>query len=221
VGRWEPDAAGRLREAALELFVEQGYDATTVADIADRAGLAARTFFRHFANKREVLFAGSEQLEAEMVTAMDATPRDAAPMQAVAAALQAGATVLDQRRGFARRRHAVIAANPELRERELLKLASLGAALRDGLRRRDVAELEASLAGEAAMVVFRVAFERWVEASKERDLADVMAECMDGLLGLAAVPVRTARSRRSPGAGSSASTRASTSRSGTTTGRAR
>ena len=142
-------------------------------------------------------------------------------MQAVAAALQAGATVLGARRGFARRRQAVIAANPELQERELLKLASLGAALRDGLLRREVAELEASLAGEAAMVVFRVAFERWVDASAERDLADVMGECMDGLLGLAAVPVRRARSPRSPGGGSSASTPTSTSTSGTTTDRAR
>ncbi len=186
MGRWEPDAAGRLREAALDLFVEQGYDHTTVADIADRAGLTARTFFRHFANKREVLFAGSEQLEAEMVAAMDATPRDAPPMQAVAAALQAGAAVLGQRRDFARRRRAVIAANPELQERELLKLASLGAALRDGLRRRDAGELEASLAGEAAMVVFRIAFERWVDASPAPDLAVVMSECLDGLRGLAA-----------------------------------
>ena len=121
VGRWEPDAAGLLGEAALELFVEQGYDHTTVADIAERAGLTARTFFRHFANKREVLFAGSEQLEAEMVAAMDATPADAAPMQAVAAALQASRDRRsDQRRSFARRRQQVVAANPELRARELL-----------------------------------------------------------------------------------------------------
>jgi len=201
VGRWEPDAAGRLREAALDLFVEQGYDDTTVADIAERAGLTARTFFRHFANKREVLFAGSEQLEAEMVAAMDATPADAAPMQAVAAALQASAAVLDQRRSFARRRQEVVAANPELRERELLKLASLGAALRDGLRRRGVAEPAASLAGEAAIVVFRVAFGRWVDGSAERDLAAVMTECMDELAGLSAV---TSRPRRDAAAGSRA-----------------
>ena len=184
MGRWEPDAVGRLGEAALELFVEQGYDRTTVADIAERAGLTARTFFRHFANKREVLFARSEVLEAEMVAALDATPADAAPMQAVAAALQASVTALDQRRSFARRRHGVVAANPELRERELLKLAALGAALRDGLRRRGVAEPAASLAGEAAIVVFRVAFERWVDGSSERKLAEIMTECLDGLAAL-------------------------------------
>jgi AcrR family transcriptional regulator len=201
VGRWEPDPAGRLGEAALELFVEQGYDRTTVADIAERAGLTARTFFRHFANKREVLFAGSEQLEAEMVAAMDATPTDAPPMQAVAVALQASAAVLDQRRSFARRRQEVVAANPELRERELLKLASLGSALRDGLRRRGVAEPAASLAGEAAIVVFRVAFERWVDGSTERELAEVMTECMDGLAGLTTGEV-TSRRRRGAAAGS-------------------
>ena len=128
MGRWEPDAAGRLREAALELFVEQGYDATTVADIAERAGLTARTFFRHFADKREVLFAGSDQLEAEMVAAMDAAPR----RRADAGRLGRSRRRRDRARSasrFARRRQAVIAANPELQERELMKLASLAAAL--------------------------------------------------------------------------------------------
>ena len=184
VGRWEPDAAGRLGEAALELFVEQGYDHTTVADIAERAGLTARTFFRHFANKREVLFAGSEQLEAEMVAAMDATPADAAPMQAVAAALQASATVLDQRRSFARRRQQVVAANPELRERELLKLASLGRCVAGGAAAPRRRRTRSQPRRRGRIVVFRVAFERWVDGSSERELAEIMTECLDGLATL-------------------------------------
>src|SRR3954469_16964179 len=96
MGRWEPNASGRLREAALELYVERGFEQTTVAEIAARAGLTARTFFRHFADKREVLFAGSADLQARLVQALEATPDPATPMQAVAAALDAAAAALGQ-----------------------------------------------------------------------------------------------------------------------------
>src|ERR1700722_9057041 len=98
MGRWEPDASGRLRQAAMELYLERGFEQTTVAEIAERAGLTARTFFRYFADKREVLFAGAFMLRDAMVEALDGAPDSAAPMRAVAAALDAAATALGQQR---------------------------------------------------------------------------------------------------------------------------
>src|SRR3954468_22403882 len=108
MARWEPDAAGRLREAAMALYAERGYQRTTVAEIADRAGVTARTFFRHFADKREVLFAGSEELERRMVEAVLAAPESAGPMEAVAAGVLASGEFFVGRREHSRRRQAVI-----------------------------------------------------------------------------------------------------------------
>jgi AcrR family transcriptional regulator len=162
MGRWEPDALGRLQEAALALYGERGFDNTTVAEIAERAGLTKRTFFRYFTDKREVLFAGSKALEQLFVDEVGAAPELAAPLDAVAFALHSVATMFEQRRAFAVRRQQIIAANPELQERELIKLASLAAAVAEALRRRGVGDPAAILTAEAGMTVFRVAFERWV-----------------------------------------------------------
>jgi AcrR family transcriptional regulator len=182
MGRWEPDASGRLRQAAMELFDERGFDQTTVAEIADRAGLTARTFFRYFADKREVLFGGSETLQEAMVDALAHAPAGATPILAVAAALEAAADMLGDRRDYAGRRYAVIEAHAELRERELIKMASLATALADGLRRRGVPDPDASLAAEAGIAVFRVAFSRWVRGDDARDLGSLMRESLE-LLG--------------------------------------
>ena len=186
MGRWEPDASGRLRTAAMELYVERGFEQTTVADIAGRAGLTARTFFRYFADKREVLFAGSASLQEALVAALERAPDAASPMEAIVAALDAAAALLGDGRDFSRRRQAVIAANAELRERELIKLAALSAALADGLRRRGVPSPDANLAAEAGVVVFRVAFERWVTDPGKRDLSQVMRVSLDQLKALTA-----------------------------------
>ncbi|MGW4461860.1 TetR family transcriptional regulator [Micromonospora sp. NPDC004704] len=179
--RWEADASGRLREAAMQLYVERGFEQTTVADIAKRAGLTARTFFRHFADKREVLFAGSADLQKQLVLALEAAPGSASPMQAISAALDAAATALGQHPEHSRKRQSVINAHAELRERELIKLASLSAALADGLRRRDVPEPDASLAAEAGIVVLRVAFERWISEPHGADLSQTMRDALDRL----------------------------------------
>jgi AcrR family transcriptional regulator len=181
MGRWEPNASGRLRQAAMELYVERGFEQTTVNDIAERAGLTARTFFRYFADKREVLFGGSGSLQEHLVAALDAAPAGALPMLAVSASLDAAAAMLGENREYARQRQSVIAANSELRERELIKMASLAAALADGLRRRGVPDPDASLAAEAGIAVFRVAFERWVDESEERDLAHLMRDSLTQL----------------------------------------
>jgi AcrR family transcriptional regulator len=186
MGRWEPNASGRLREAAMELYVERGFEQTTVAEIAERAGLTARTFFRYFADKREVLFAGSASLQEALVVALEGAPDAASPMEAVAAALDEAAALLGGGREYSRRRQSVIAANAELRERELIKMASLAAALADGLRRRGVDNPDASLAAETGVVVFRVAFERWVTDPGERGLSPIMHESLDQLRALTA-----------------------------------
>jgi len=178
VARWEADATGRLREAALELYVERGYEQTTVAEIAQRAGLTARTFFRHFADKREVLFGGTEALREQLVRGLAAAPESASPLQAVAAALEAAAAQLGRHHDRSRRRQSVINAHPELRERELIKMASLATALADGLRRRGVGEPDATLAAEAGIVVLRVAFERWVAEPADTGLSRAMTEAL-------------------------------------------
>jgi AcrR family transcriptional regulator len=178
MGRWEPDASGRLRHAAMELYVERGFDQTTVADIADRAGLTGRTFFRYFADKREVLFGGSEALQVAMVDALDAAPGTATPMEAVGAALDASAEMLGGHRDYSRQRQSVIAAHAELRERELIKMASLAGALTEGLHRRGVSEPDASLAAEAGIAVLRVAFARWVSEPADHELTVVMRESL-------------------------------------------
>src|SRR5579862_3953814 len=125
MGRWEPNARGRLEQAALALYGERGFEHTTVAEIAARAGLTERTFFRYFTDKREVLFWGAGTLREVLVIAVAAAPASAAPIDAVADALEAAGALLQERRDSARQRQAVIAASTELRERELIKLASL------------------------------------------------------------------------------------------------
>jgi len=183
MGRWEPDAAGRLRSAALELFLERGYEQTTVADIAERAGVTARTFFRHFADKREVLFAGGGELEAHVVAALESVPASTPPLTAAARALEAAADLLVDRE-FSRRRQVVIAANAELRERELVKLAAWSSSLAEGLRRRGVADPAAGLAAETAVALFRVAFERWVAAGERAGLAELVRDSLSELTQL-------------------------------------
>lgn len=184
--RWEPDSQGRLEQAALALYGERGFDQTTVEEIARRAGVTERTFFRHFADKREVLFAGSDALKVLMVEAVSGAPRSATPMAAAAAAIEAAGPVLQERRQYARQRHAVIAANAELRERELIKLANLATALADALRHRGVQEPAATLAAEVAMAVFRVAFERWVEEPEALDLPQLIREFLDRVAAITA-----------------------------------
>ncbi|MDI5962344.1 TetR family transcriptional regulator [Streptomyces sp. SL13] len=186
MGRWQPNARGRLEQAALDLFGERGFEQTTAAQIAERAGLTERTFFRHYGDKREVLFSGARELEEAFVTTLADTPETAAPMEAMASALETIAAFFLDSHEFARRRHAVITANAELRERELIKLASLAAALAATLRRRGVKDPAASLAAEAGMAVFKIGFERWVGGTGERTLADHLRESLAELRAITA-----------------------------------
>jgi len=188
MGRWEPDSRGRLEQAAFDLFAERGFENTTVAEIAERAGLTERTFFRQYSDKREVLFAGGSEFQELVVSAIATAPAWLPPIDAVAAGLDAAAALLEERRAFARMRQAIIAANAELRERELIKLASLSAAIADTLRGRGLADPAASLTAEVAIAVFRVAFERWLDDGNQLGLPQIMRESLDELKAQVGAP---------------------------------
>jgi AcrR family transcriptional regulator len=186
MGRWEPNARGRLEQAAMELYAERGFEQTTVAEIAKRAGLTERTFFRHFVDKREVLFWGAGSLQELLVATVADAPAATAPIEVVAAALEAAGDLLQERREGARLRQTIIAANAELQERELIKLASLALAIAEALRQRGVREPAASLAAEAGIAVFRVAFERWITETNRLSLSRVIRESFDELKAVSA-----------------------------------
>ncbi|GCD33031.1 TetR family transcriptional regulator [Streptomyces chrestomyceticus JCM 4735] len=172
MARWQPHAPERLLVAALELFEERGYDNTTVIEITERAGLTKSTFFRHFPDKREVLFGGGTMSEL-LVEAFDTAPAEAGPLEAVAHALDAigRKAFTPDRREFSARRSAVIAANPELREREALKELGLIASMTDALKRRGVPDLTARVAAELGALAWKIAYERWRDATNRDDFA--------------------------------------------------
>ena len=184
MGRWEPDARGRLAKAAMALYAEQGFDQTTVAEIAARAGLTERTFFRHFADKREVLFYGTEMLRDLLVRAVADVPASATAMDAVGAAFEAAGAMLQENPERVRLRDAIVSANPDLRERELIKLAALASAVAGALRDRGIAEPAASLAAETGVAVFKIAFARWISEPGQPDLPGIIRESMTELSGM-------------------------------------
>ncbi len=185
MGRWQADAPARLQEAAFELYTERGYDRTTVAQIAERAGLTERTFFRHFADKREVLFQGGERFHATVIGPVDCAPPSATTLEAVTAGVEAAGSMFPAPE-LVRRRQALILANPELQERELIKLASLAASLAGALRRRGVPDTAAELAAETGVAVLRIALTRWIDDPAERPWAVHVQEAMDELHRLTA-----------------------------------
>jgi len=185
VARWRPRARERLEQAAMALFRERGYARTTVGEIAARAGLTERTFFRYFSDKREVLFSGAPMLEALIVEGVASAPAKSAPLEAVVAGLLATAPMFAERRSFARRRRRLIAAHAELEERELIKLASLAAAVAASLRKRGVADPTAGLIAETGIAIFKNAFERWVNDDEQRDLAEHVRATLRELKGAA------------------------------------
>lgn len=189
MGRWEPNTRERLYAAALELYLEHGFDQTTVAEISRRAGLTERTFFRHFADKREVLFMGGDMLEEQLTKAVTEAPDATSPMDAVAAAVESIAERMQEMRENVVRRQKVVSAHDELRERELIKAARLSAATAAALRARGVPPNTAQLAAQTGMVLFHVAFERWVNDETGRSrMPEVVRACFVELKQLVAMP---------------------------------
>ena len=181
MSRWRPDARGRLQQAAIELYVERGFEQTTVADIAASVGLTERTFFRHFADKREVLFDGQEELLELFVSGIEGAPDAASPMDAVTAALKAVASELEPRLPWSQMRSKVVAANPGLQERELIKLARLSTAVADALRTRGVAEPAASLAAQSGIAVFHTGFAEWIAPTNIRSFSQIITDSLAAL----------------------------------------
>ena len=183
MGRWEPDARGRLAKAAMELYSEHGFEQTTVAEIAARAGLTERTFFRHFADKREVLFYGMEMLRGLLTQAVADAPASATAMDAVGAAFEAAGAMFQENPERVRLRDSIVSANADLRERELIKLAAMAATVAGALRDRGIPEPAASLAAETGVAVFKVAFARWISDPGQPDLPRIFRESMAELKG--------------------------------------
>jgi AcrR family transcriptional regulator len=182
MARWEPDARERLVRAALELFAEQGYDNSTVAQIAERAGLTKSTFFRHFPDKREVLAAGQDTLCRLFEAGIASAPASATPLQAVAAGLDSAAEAFTpERRDLGPKMQAAIAASTELQERDTLKRVGLATAITDALKERGVPDPVASLAAELGVLALRMAHARWSDPANQQELAALGRESLQEL----------------------------------------
>jgi AcrR family transcriptional regulator len=177
--RWVPGTPERLQRAALELFADRGYDQTTATEIAKAVGLTERTFFRHFSDKREVLFHGQQSLADAFVAGVQDAPPDAAPMELGLSALRSAADFFpDERRPHSRIRQSVIDDNPALQEREALKLVGLGRALAEALRARGIDDLTADVAAQISVATFGMAFARWIRAGEQRSFDDLVTEVL-------------------------------------------
>lgn len=203
--RWEADAEGRLQRAALELFDEHGFDRTTVAQIAKRAGLNERSFYRYFADKREVLFDGGDDLEVYLTQALEEAPAGTSPLDALLAVL-ADAARMFLPKELLRTRERVINANPQLRERELIKMDAIHTALVAALQARGADETAARLATDMTISIWRLAAERWLRgedstfAAEVRDVTRQLRRLAadsrtDGEDEAAGAPVRRPRAR--------------------------
>ena len=181
MGRWEPDARERLERAALDLFAERGFDAVTVPEITARAGLTTRTFFRHFTDKREVLFADADQMPARAAQLVLSAPAALAPIDVVSHGLLDLASVFQDRREALVRRKAVIDGNDGLRERELRKMESLVGAITDAFGQRGVDPLTAAIVAETAVMVVKVSLRGWIGSDGRTPLHDVMTDTLDRL----------------------------------------
>jgi AcrR family transcriptional regulator len=168
MARWQPGATQRLVVAAVDLFTEQGYDATTVAQIAERAGVTKSTFFRHFSDKREVLVAGQETLGRLLAEGVTEAPADASPLQAVAAGLERASSAMGPaNRELGPRLRAAVATSTELQERDALKSVGLAAAMTTALISRGVPEPTAHLAGELGVLAFKRGYAQWSESHRD------------------------------------------------------
>jgi AcrR family transcriptional regulator len=179
--RWEPDARARLEAAALELYSERGFDHTTVEDIAQRAGVTRRTFFRHFADKREVLFGTGHGEWSVVAAAVESAPEGTSPLEAVGLALEALAAKFDAEGDVAVRRIRIVRASPELWERQLIKFTALAEALAGALRARGVGDPAAILAAEAGVTALRVASDRWIADPSHKSMLTVGRETLAAL----------------------------------------
>ena len=180
----------RLRQAALELYDERGFDQVTTAEIAARAGVTERTFYRHFADKREVLFGGETNLRDLLVAGVADAPRDLAPLPALLWAFRTSAPLVQANRGQTEPLQRVIAATPALRERAHTKSAILTEALAAALRDRGTPEPMASLAARIGMAAFSHVGATWLH-HPDKSLDEQLRDAFENIHALAE-PLATA-----------------------------
>ena len=186
MARWTPATAQRLQKAAMDLFTTRGFDQVTAAQIAEAAGTTERTFFRYFADKRDVLFDFQDAMVQAFVDGVRSAPASATPMQLVAAAARSGAAIFPNgHRGQARTRHGIITSNPALLERERHKSASIASGLRQAMGGRGIDDTTAALAAESTVTIFHLAFTRWLDDATERPLTVIADEIIHLFTGLA------------------------------------
>jgi len=198
MARWAPDAAGRLQAAALELYADRGFDQTTVADIAALAGVTQRTYFRHFADKREVLFSGQDLLQEFLADWIRSQINPDDPIGTVMNGLAMAVSKFPAKTPLSVKRSAIIAANGELRERELQKLASLAMVISNSLWQAGIDSSKAEAAAEIGTLVFKLGYQRWIggdSESLEGALRGVFAD-LKSVIGEDAVTVPVLARRR-------------------------
>jgi AcrR family transcriptional regulator len=179
VTRWRPDARERLQQAALELFAERGFAATTVPEITARAGLTTRTFFRHFADKREVLFADDDAMPAMAAQMMAEAPASAEPMTLILEGFRTVAeTRFEGRKAALRARRDLVRSDEGLRERELRKRAALSEAVREGFLARGLHPTRATLLAETCVTVVSVSITEWLDSDDDRTLHDIIRDAL-------------------------------------------
>jgi AcrR family transcriptional regulator len=182
VGRWSPDARGRLEGAALELFVERGFAHVTAVEIAERAGVTERTFFRHYPTKEEVLFADGDRLIAAIVEAVESPPPGSSMRTVMTSVADRLGELFQAGRSSQQKRARIIAAEPALQERELLKQEHWGAAVASAIERRGIPPLRAALLGSMMTGLFRVVYGEWLRERTSTSLADRLHAALDELL---------------------------------------
>jgi len=183
MGRWEPDARDRLEHAALELFLDHGFDRVTVPEITARAGLTTRTFHRHFADKREVLFADADQFSTFASRLVLQAPAHLGPIDVVAQGLPTLATAFEGRLEQLKLRKAIIDTHDGLRERELRKMEALVDAITNAFRDRGVDDRTAAVVAETAVGVVKVALRRWIASTGQEPLHTIMTDSLTRIGG--------------------------------------
>lgn len=155
------NARERFESAAFRLFDEKGYAVTTVPEIAEKAGLTERTFYRYFTDKREVMFWRAGDHQASITNEIARAPTSLHPLTIVAHAFETVAPFIDGHRPIVKLRQRLISEHSDLHERELMKLHTLASAIDLALQQRNVQPSLSRIVAEIGTAIWKVALENW------------------------------------------------------------